>query len=189
MHTPAPCPTAHKALFLDRDGVVINYIPYLGRPHQVQIPRDAGPALKQWQEAGYLLIIITNQAGIGRGYFSVSDVQAIHHRLAELYRPFGVEFTDIFLCPHHPEDACDCRKPSPQMLFEAAEQYDIDLGQSYFLGDAPSDLHAAIQAGCQPLLVRTGRGQETEAKLAQFSQAIPVFDQVSDTVCLLRAHG
>ena len=185
MNTTPP----NKALFLDRDGVVINYIPYLGRPHQVQIPRDAGPALKQWQEAGYLLIIITNQAGIGRGYFSVADVQAIHHRLAELYRPFGVKFMDIFLCPHHPEDACDCRKPSPQMLFAAAQQYAIDLRQSYFLGDAPSDLQAAIQAGCQPLLVRTGRGKETEAQLAQFPQAIPVFDQVSDTVRLLRAHG
>jgi len=174
-----------KALFLDRDGVTIDYIPYLSRPEQVKLPAGAGPALKHWQDAGYLLIVITNQAGIGRGYFDHDAVEAVHQTVRAEYGKFGVTFTDIFLCPHHPEAGCECRKPSPEMLLTAAKTYQISLKESYFVGDAPSDLKAAINAGCQPVLVLTGRGQETAAQLHQFSQPIPVFDALCDTVALL----
>ncbi len=180
-----PTPALKKALFLDRDGVVINYIPYLSKPEQVEIPAGAGQALKQWQDAGYLLIVITNQAGVGRGYFTLEDVEAVHHCIRQKYQPFGVKFEDFFLCPHHPDEDCQCRKPSPHLLQTAAQQYGIDLADSFFLGDAPSDIEAAIAAGCQPLLVLTGRGQETLAQLDQYKTPIPVFDQVRDTVNLL----
>ena len=177
--------SSHKALFLDRDGVVIDYVPYLSRPEQVNIPPGAGQALKQWQDHGYYLILITNQSGVDRGYFNLEDVEAVHRRIREVYEPFGVRFADIFLCPHHPEAGCDCRKPSPQMLIEAAQKHHISLPDSYFLGDAPSDLEAALQAGCQPLLVLTGRGKKTLVSLNQYPSPIPVFDQISDTVSLL----
>lgn len=180
-----PTPALKKALFLDRDGVVINYIPYLGKPEQVKIPAGAGQALKQWQEAGYLLIVITNQAGVGRGYFTLEDVEAVHHCIRQKYQPFGVNFDDFFLCPHHPDDDCLCRKPSPNLLQTAAQKYSISLTDSFFLGDAPSDIEAAIAAGCQPLLVLTGRGQETFSQIDQYKVTIPVFDQVKDTVNLL----
>lgn len=176
----------NKALFLDRDGVVIDYIPYLSKPEQVTLPQGAGETLSQWQKAGYHLILITNQAGVGRGYFSLTDVEAVHHCIAQKYAAYGVIFDDIFLCPHHPEEGCDCRKPSPQMLKEAAEKHHIDLSTSYFLGDAPSDIEAAIQAGCQPLLVLTGRGQETLPLLSSYALNIPVFPQISDTLRLLK---
>ncbi len=179
---------ANKALFLDRDGVLIDYIPYLSRPDQVSLPQGAGPALRQWQEAGYLLIVITNQAGVGRGYFELAEMEAVHHCLRECYRAFGVTFTDIYFCPHHPDNGCLCRKPSPQMLIEASRQYNIVLTESYFLGDAPSDLQAALNAGCRPLLVRTGRGEETMTQLSQFPVTIPVFKQIADTLTLL-SHG
>lgn len=179
----------NKALFLDRDGVVIDYIPYLGKPEQVQLPAGAGEALNQWQKAGYLLIVITNQAGIGRGYFDHSDVAAVHAKIQQEYDKEGVKFTDFFLCPHHPEDGCDCRKPSPEMLLRAAEQYQISLQESYFVGDAPSDVGAAIAAGCQPVVLLTGRGQETYQQLdkftAQLAGPIPVFANLVETVSLL----
>ncbi|MEB3308670.1 MAG: HAD family hydrolase [Snowella sp.] len=181
-----PAPALKKALFLDRDGVVVNYIPYLSQPEQVQIPSGAGQALKQWQDAGYLLIVITNQAGVGRGYFTLDDVEAVHHCIRQKYQDFGVKFDAFFLCPHHPDDQCQCRKPSPYLLQTAAQQYGINLADSFFLGDAPSDLEAAIAAGCQPLLVLTGRGQETLAKIEQYSVKVPVFEQVKDTVNLLQ---
>lgn len=179
------CSKPHKALFLDRDGVVIDYIPYLSKPEQVTLPQGAGEALAQWQKAGYHLILITNQAGVGRGYFSLTDVEAVHHCIAKKYSAYGVTFDDIFLCPHHPQEGCDCRKPSPQMLLEAADKHGINLSQSYFLGDAPSDIEAAIQAGCQPLLVLTGRGQETVKFLSNYALNILIFNQVSDTLSLL----
>lgn len=178
-----------KALFLDRDGVIVNYIPYLSNPAQVKLPAGAGEALLRWREIGYLLIIITNQAGIGRGYFNHKDFQAVHDKIETEYGKYGVEFTDTFFCPHHPEEDCDCRKPSPQMLLTAAEQYDISLQDSYFIGDAPSDISAAILAGCQPVLVLTGRGKETLEQLDQFvdklGQPIPVFANLGETVGLL----
>jgi len=174
-----------KALFLDRDGVVIDYIPYLSKPEQVRLPLGAGAALKQWQDAGYLLIVITNQSGVGYGYFSLADVAAVHQRLVEEYEQYGVKFAEIMVCPHHPQAACGCRKPSPRMLLSAAQKHRIALDQSYFLGDALSDLDCALNAGSHPLLVLTGLGQETREKLDRFPVKIPCFEQLGHTVVLL----
>ncbi len=174
----------HKALFLDRDGVLIDYIPYLSRPDQVNLPPKAGEALKQWQDQGYRLIVITNQSGIARGYFSLEDVHAIHQCIKNQYAQFGVTFTDILICPHHPDDHCCCRKPSPYLLEKASKRHQIALSQSFFIGDAPSDLECAITAGCQPVLLLTGRGKTTVQKIPQYPQKIPVFEQLSDTVQL-----
>ncbi|MGK7933107.1 MAG: D-glycero-alpha-D-manno-heptose-1,7-bisphosphate 7-phosphatase [Microcystaceae cyanobacterium] len=175
-----------KALFLDRDGVLIEYIPYLGRPEQVKLPLNAGIALKQWQDQGYKLIIITNQSGIGRGYFSLEDVKAIHQRVRDDYAKYGVFFTDIMICPHHPEEGCLCRKPSPYLLLKAAKHHKIDISQSFFIGDAPSDLECAIKAGCQPVLLLTGRGKTTVEKLSQYDCKIPVYEQLQDTIDLMK---
>ena len=183
--TPKSTKSLKKALFLDRDGVVINYIPYLSRPEQVQIPEGAGKALQYWKNRDYLLILITNQSGVGRGRFTLEDVESVHERVRQIYQPFGVEFDDIFLCPHHPDDNCQCRKPSGEMLIKAAEKHGISLADSFFLGDAPSDLEAAIAAGCQPVLVLTGRGQTTFKEIDQYPVEILVFDQIADTLILL----
>lgn len=188
-----PSNTSHthfnKALFLDRDGVIIDYIPYLSQPKQVKLPDGAGETLKQWQDAGYLLIIITNQAGVGRGYYSLQDVEKIHCHIRQQYSSFGVSFADIFVCPHHPDDKCLCRKPSPEMLINASKKHHIVLSQSFFIGDALSDLEAAIRADCKPILVLTGRGLETVEKLAQYPIEIKVFEKLSETVQLINLES
>jgi D-glycero-D-manno-heptose 1,7-bisphosphate phosphatase len=179
----------NKALFLDRDGVVIDYIPYLSKPEQVSIPAGAAAALKHWQDAGYLLIIITNQSGIARGYFTENDLAAIHGRMVEEYRQLGVNFHDISICPHHPDQGCPCRKPSPYLLLAAARQYGIDLAGSFFIGDAPSDLECALAAGCQPVLLLTGRGKSTVQEIEKYAVKIPIYDQLEGTVELLSKNA
>lgn len=178
----------NKALFLDRDGVIIDYIPYLSQPEQVKIPQSAGSTLKQWQDAGYLLILYTNQSGVGRGYFSLEDVEAVHRRVFHEYQKFGVFFHDVLLCPHHPSENCQCRKPSPYLLLEASRKYDIDIAQSFFIGDAPSDLECAIKAGCQPVLLLTGRGKSTVKQIDKYSTKIAVFNQLYETLELIKNH-
>lgn len=173
-----------RALFLDRDGVTIDYIPYLSRPEQVSLPKGAGEALKQWQNRGYQLVIVTNQSGISRGYFSHEDVEAIHQRIIEEYRYFEVEFDDILMCPHQPSDKCECRKPSPFLILNYSEKHHINLSQSLFIGDAPSDIECALNAGCQPVLLLTGRGKETREKLSKNETFIPIFENLSATVKL-----
>lgn len=175
----------HKGLFLDRDGVLINYVPYLSHADQVvPLPR-AGQALRQWQEAGYLLIVVTNQSGIGRGYFTADDVASVHQRMQAYYQQDNVTFHDILICPHAPEDRCSCRKPSPQLVLQAAEQYHINLSQSFFVGDASSDIQCAQNAGCQPVLVLTGRGKDTQQVLISQNIHIPTFVDLADMVSLL----
>lgn len=174
-----------KALFLDRDGVIINYIPYLSQLGQVELPTGAGNALQIWQLAGYELVIFTNQSGISRGYFTLEDVNAIHQRIKTEYEQFGVKFSEILICPHQPSDNCDCRKPSPKLLLEYAEKYNINLRRSYFIGDATSDIECAINASCQPVLVLTGRGKETLDHLGQYSQKIAVYSNLQDTLELI----
>ena len=102
--TLTPYTQLQKALFLDRDGVVIKYVPYLSKVEQVEFPLGAGEALKLWQDAGYLLILITNQAGVGRGYYTLGDVEKVHNYMIEEYGKFGVTFTEICICPHQPQD-------------------------------------------------------------------------------------
>lgn len=174
-----------KALFLDRDGVIIEYIPYLSKPEQVKIPEDAGIALKQWQNKGYKLVICTNQSGIARGYFTINDVQQVHQRIFAQYAQFDVTFDTILMCPHQPEDKCLCRKPSPFLLKEYATKNNINLSHSFFMGDAPCDIECALNAGCKPVLLLTGRGQETVKTLANFAEKIPVFNTLKNTLSML----
>jgi D-glycero-D-manno-heptose 1,7-bisphosphate phosphatase len=175
-----------KALLLDRDGVIIEYIPYLSKPEQVKIPEDAGIALKKWQDAGYILTIFTNQSGVGRGYFTMNDVEAVHQRIFAEYAQFGVHFQKVLICPHQPQDNCDCRKPSPYLLKEYAQQSHINLAESFFIGDAPSDLECAIGSGCQPILLLTGRGKETVQNLSNYKVKITVFNNLKNTISLLK---
>jgi D-glycero-D-manno-heptose 1,7-bisphosphate phosphatase len=179
---------SRRALFLDRDGVLIDYIPYLSHPNQVTIPQGAGEALRQWQDQGYLLIVITNQSGISRGYFSMDIVKEIHQKIETEYAKFGVIFAEFFICPHHPSEACVCRKPSPHMILQASQKYNIDRQVSFFIGDAKSDLECAYRAGCTPILLLTGKGKETLKELSKHQRSIYIYPNLSESLQIIGSN-
>ena len=153
-----------KCCFLDRDGVINVEVNYLQNPDDVIIEPGVPEALKLLKAAGFLRIVVTNQAGVAKGYFPESAVQDVHRRIAELLAGAGTEVDAFYHCPHHPDftGACDCRKPAPGMLLRAAADHQIDLAASCMVGDRPSDLEAGINAGCrESFLVRSGYGEKT----------------------------
>ena len=154
----------HRAVFLDRDGTIMEDSNYVGDVTRVVLIAGAAPALKRLQDAGYQLFIITNQSGVGRGYFTREAVEAIHAHLDEYFGSAGVRFDRYYVCPHHPEDNCDCRKPKPRFLIEAAREYGLDLSRCFMIGDRASDIQAGATAGAKTVLVLTGGGRETLAK-------------------------
>ncbi len=142
-----------KAVFLDRDGTIIKDWGYLDNAEQVELLPGAAAALAVLVQRGFLLVLVTNQSGIGRGKFPRSVVEAQHARLHDLLAPFGVRFADIQICPHAPTVACSCRKPSPVMLVESARWLGVDLSRSFMVGDKPGDVEAGNRAGCRSVFV------------------------------------
>jgi len=154
------------AIFLDRDGTLMRDVDYCGAPKDVHVFKDAPTALRRLKDAGYKLLVITNQSGIGRGYFNEEGYRAVE---AELSHQLGTGLIDAtYYCPHLPEDNCKCRKPSAELVVRAAEDHEIDLTRSYFIGDKRSDIECGRNAGVKTILVRTGYGKDTDPKLAGF---------------------
>ncbi len=156
----------NKACFLDRDGVVNEEVNYLWEPDKVQIVPGTAAALRKLKEHGFMTIVITNQAGVARGYYGEKDIHAVHQRIRELLQAEGALIDDFYYCPHHEKftGECACRKPAPGMLLAAAAKYDIDMKKSLMVGDRLSDLEAGESAGCAvSYLVRTGYGEEVLA--------------------------
>jgi len=155
------------AVFLDRDGTIIEEKEYLSRPDQVVILAGAAKALKQLQDAGFRLFVVSNQSGVGRGYFTKADVERVNQYLASLLAGEGVRFEKIYIAPEAPDQPSRGRKPSPQFLFEARDEFGIDLSQSYMIGDKLIDLECGWNAGAKKsILVRTGYGAELERQAA-----------------------
>jgi len=149
-----PSSTFASAVFLDRDGTIMPDFHYLDNVEQVELFPEAGAALQLLTAAGFVLVLITNQSGVGRGYFPLQTVHAQHQRLQELLDPYQVRFADIQICPHAPEQVCTCRKPLPGMLQQSAQQLGIDLQCSYVIGDKTADVQAGHAAGCTSVQVR-----------------------------------
>lgn len=139
----------NKAVFLDRDGTIMADPGYISDPRKVEIFDHAVDSLKELKEAGYLLIIITNQSGIGRGYFTHEDLEKVNMRMSSLFNDKGVTFDGIYACPHVDENKCTCRKPQPGLIFRAAREHDIDITVSYMVGNSRSDVMAGVAAGCR----------------------------------------
>ena len=153
----------NRAVFLDRDGTVIEDKDYLHLPEEVVIYPGAGAALRQLQDAGFKLILVTNQSGVGRGYFPIEDVHRVHEHLARELAKDGVRFEKIYIAPEAPDAPSRGRKPSPQFLFDARDEFNLDLAQCYMMGDKLIDLECGWNAGVkQSLLVRTGYGAKVE---------------------------
>lgn len=153
----------HRAIFLDRDGTLVHSRHYPSRPEDLVLYADIASELRLLQEAGFRLVIITNQSGIARGYFTATDLQRMHDDLELRLAQVGITITAFYHCPHHPDGAipelsvrCDCRKPAPGMLLRAAAELDIDLERSWFAGDILDDVEAGNRAGCRTVLVDLG---------------------------------
>jgi D-glycero-D-manno-heptose 1,7-bisphosphate phosphatase len=148
------------AIFLDRDGVLIeNRADYVRQWSHVTILPKAIDALSGFQREGFKIIIVTNQAAVGRGMMTLNDAQLINLRLVKTIKESGGWVDGVFMCPHKPEDHCVCRKPQPGLLLQAAREFSIDLRSSCMVGDAWTDLLAGQAAGVQEtIMVRTGRG-------------------------------
>lgn len=147
------------ALFLDRDGVIIeNRADYVKAIGEVEFIPGALEALARVAQLGPRLVIITNQSAIGRGLLTQATLDSIHAYMLNHIRAAGGRIDGIYICPHHPDDNCNCRKPSPGLLWQAARELDLDLAASAFIGDNVTDMLAAQAVGAQPILVNTGLG-------------------------------
>jgi D-glycero-D-manno-heptose 1,7-bisphosphate phosphatase len=153
------------ALFLDRDGVLIDEVQYLSRPDQVRLVPGAAAAVGRAARNGWKVVVVTNQSGVARGLLPEERLADIHAELARQLAAESARMDGIYYCPHHPTAGvgeylrdCDCRKPRPGMLQAAARDFGIDLGRSVLVGDRRTDLEAGLAAGCRVVLVRTGYG-------------------------------
>ncbi|MBA2379374.1 MAG: HAD-IIIA family hydrolase [Blastocatellia bacterium] len=151
-----------KAVFIDRDGTLIEEVDFLSRVEEMRLFEYTRPALESLKAAGFYLFVVTNQSGIARGYFDVSAVEAIHE---SLQAHAGNLIDGFYHCPHLPDAGCKCRKPLPGMIKEAAEQFGIDLSASWMIGDKALDILAGKNAGTRTILVETGYGAEHRENL------------------------
>lgn len=145
-------------IFFDRDGTLIEERNYLSDPSQVALIPGAAEAVRLARQAGYLAVVLTNQSGVGRGLFTMKDVEAVHRQLQELLAEGGAKLDAIYICPHAPEEGCACRKPLPGLAVQAAGDLGIDLRASWMIGDKAADLELAAAAGMRGALVLTGYG-------------------------------
>ena len=156
---------SNHAIFLDRDGTLNEDPGYISNPDKVVLFPETGQVLSLLKKYGFLLIIISNQSGIARGLLTNKDVDAVNDKVNSLLAEYKVKVDAFYYCPAHPdyssEEECDCRKPSPKLVFEAAKEFNIDLEKSYFIGDTVADIQCGKNAGLKTILVKTGKGEES----------------------------
>lgn len=159
-----------KAIFLDRDGTINKYVGFLTDIDAFELLDGAAEAIKRINESEYIAIVVSNQPVIARGEVSIPELQNIHNKMETLLGEKGAYLDDIFYCPHHPNKGyegerpeykieCDCRKPKPGMLLAAADKYNIDLTQSWIIGDSDNDVEAGIAAGCKTIKINTNSNE------------------------------
>ena len=153
-----------KAIFLDRDGTINEYVGFLRKIDDFRLIEGVSDAIKKMNQSGYLVIVVTNQPVIARGEVTYEELQMIHNKMETLLGNDGAYVDAIYYCPHHPHKGyegevpelkidCECRKPKPGMLIKAAEEYNIDLSQSWMIGDGENDVNAGVAAGCNTILI------------------------------------
>lgn len=166
-----------RAILMDRDGTLIEEVNYLTRPEQVRLLPGAVQALRQAQDLGWRLAVVTNQSAVARGMLTEEGLAEVHRRLEDLLAEAGVNLDGIYYCPHLADapvaayrSDCDCRKPKPGLLLQAARELGLDLSRSVMVGDTGKDLAAGRAAGCLTVLVLTGYGR---SELAQWEGPPP----------------
>ena len=178
------------AVFLDRDGTVIEERHFLSDPDGVALLPTAAEAIALLNSLKIPVIVVTNQAGVARGYFPESQIAKVHQRLDEQLADLGAKIQRYDYCPHHPTEGlgeyavdCSCRKPKPGMLLRAATELGVDLSRSLMVGDRLGDLQAGASAGCATALVRTGYGKSVESGIDLVPlRCLGTFDLIGDAV-------
>lgn len=176
-----------QAVFIDRDGTISEEVGYINHPSRFRVFPYSGTAVRLLNDAGWLAILVTNQAGVARGYFSEEMIQTVHDQLALELQKDGARLDAIYYCAHHPSLGeppyrcdCNCRKPKPGLIVRAAQELEIDLDRSWMIGDRYGDIELAYNAGVKPAFVLSGYGRgEWEYQRAQW-QREP--EQVGDTL-------
>jgi D,D-heptose 1,7-bisphosphate phosphatase len=183
-----------KAIFLDKDGTLIDDVPYNIDPRRMVLSEKAGEGLRLFAELGYRLIVVSNQSGIARGYFTEDAMDAVKQRLSTLLKGEGVDLFAFYYCPHHPQGLvdryavdCDCRKPSPGMLLKAAQEHDIDLNASWMIGDILDDVEAGNRAGCRTILL--DNDHETEWLISAYRKPDLMVPDILAAARLVAAEG
>lgn len=180
-------PPMLPAIFLDKDGTLIEDVPYNVAPALIRLGDGVRAGVRRLHEAGFALVVVTNQSGVARGYFAESAIAPVEQRLRRL---LGVPLAGFYYCPHHPAGTvagygvrCDCRKPEPGMLRRAAAALDLDLERSWLVGDILNDIEAGRRAGCRTVLL--DNGNETEWRLTpgrRPHQTVARFDQAANVI-------
>lgn len=178
---------AHKGLvILDRDGVINRDSREFVKATDEWIPLPGSvEAIAKLSRAGYTVTVASNQSGLARGLFDRRALRAMHRKLRKLVAAKGGRIDRIVVCPHGPDDGCDCRKPRPGLLRRLARHYNADLAATPVIGDSLRDLEAAAEVGARPILVRTGNGRKTAASLTGKLAAIEVFDDLAAAAAVL----
>ncbi len=152
-----------RYIFFDRDGTLNREVEYLSDPEQVELYPEVVPALQRLTAVGYGIIVVTNQSGIGRGFFTVEAMQRVNARVEEILAEYGVQIARFYYCPHLASDGCNCRKPRSGMLEAAAQDFGIDLADGVItVGDKLMDVELGQRVGGKGILLRTGHGMEFE---------------------------
>jgi len=176
----------NRAVFLDRDGTINVELEFLHRPEDFHFIPGAPQAIRLLNEAGFRVIVVTNQSGIARGYYDEAAVRRLHRYMDAQLAPFDAHIDAYYFCPHHPEHgseeyrkSCACRKPMDGMLRRGAAEFALDLSASFMIGDRLVDVAAGLKAGCLPMLVRTGYGA---AEAAGLPPGVPVYADLPEAV-------
>ena len=176
-----------KAIFIDKDGTLIEDVPYNVDPALIFFTDGAIEALQTFRQLGFSLIVVSNQSGIARGFFSERDFHHLRAGLDEKLAAHGITLDGFLYCPHHPEGkvvpynvSCDCRKPQPGMILKAAEEHGIDLSRSWMIGDILNDVEAGNRAGCKTLLLNNGN--ETEWVMSDLRAPTAVVSSFDEAV-------
>jgi D-glycero-D-manno-heptose 1,7-bisphosphate phosphatase len=158
-----------KAIFLDRDGVINKEVGYLHKIEDFEFIDGVFEACLYFQSLNYQMIIVTNQSGIARGYYKENDFHIVTNWMLEQFNNQGINILDVFFCPHGPKSTCDCRKPKPGMFIQANNQHDIDMNNSWMIGDKEADVQAANTVGIQnTILVKSGHQVDEKNSNAMF---------------------
>lgn len=183
--TAAPLVPAGKLVILDRDGVINRESPDFIRSPAEWVPLPGSlQAIADLTRAGFVVVVATNQSGVGRGLFSAATLDDIHRKMSAAVEAGGGRLAGIFVCPHAPGDGCDCRKPMPGLLRQVAAAFAVSLAGVPAVGDSERDIRAAQAVGARPMLVRTGNGRATEARLAP-GDGVEVFDDLAAVARML----